>query len=140
MNNENNLHFPLSGVRAIIQNENGEILLLKRAGWDNFGGSWCLPGGKIDFGQKVEDAVKREVKEETNLDCTSAQFLFYLDLLPIKEGDMHLITFYFFCDVKGDIKLNDESEEFIWIDKNNYKDYDLILGNDDAIRRFLEMK
>jgi mutator protein MutT len=139
MKNGNIQRFPLSGVRAIIQNNNNEILFLKRADWDNFGGKWCLPGGKIDFGQKVEDAVKREIKEETNLDCTSTQFLFYLDRLPVKEGDMHLITFYFLCNVKGDIKLNDESAEFKWVDKKNYKDYDLILGNDEGIRRFLEM-
>ena len=51
------------GTTAVVLNELGEVLLEKRA--DN--GFWGLPGGAVDVGESVEQAVKREVMEETAL-------------------------------------------------------------------------
>lgn len=51
------------GLTAIIENEKGEILLEKRS--DN--GLYCLPGGSIDYEEKVQDGMSREVEEETGL-------------------------------------------------------------------------
>ena len=52
-------------VRAIIKNENGEILMVYSAKYHE----WNLPGGKINPGERPENAVMREVKEEVNLDA-----------------------------------------------------------------------
>lgn len=54
---------------AMILNEKGEILLCKRSMHaKNERGCWENPGGAVEFGEKLEDAVKREIKEELNID------------------------------------------------------------------------
>lgn len=64
----------LSGrtVTAILEFSGGKILLVKR-GTVVFKGYWALPGGKVDAGETVEEAVLREVKEETGLHAKIAR-------------------------------------------------------------------
>jgi len=57
------------GVRALIFNDQGELLLQKQALF----GSWSLPHGCVDVGESVLDALKREVKEETGLSMLEAE-------------------------------------------------------------------
>lgn len=60
---------PWIGVDAIITNDEGEILLVKRnATAKVYPGMWSLPSGKMEWGEEVKEAVTREVKEETGLD------------------------------------------------------------------------
>lgn len=51
-------------VRALIRNEKGDILVVKERNHD----WWSLPGGGLDYGESVEDCLRRELKEEINLD------------------------------------------------------------------------
>ncbi len=66
------------GAAAIIVNEKGEILLQSRADNDR----WGLPGGCQELGERFEETVIREVKEETNLDVTEND----LELIAIVSG------------------------------------------------------
>lgn len=127
---------PIPAVRAIIQNEADEILVLKRCKESSFGGRWNLPGGKIDLMQTAEQAVIAEVFQETGLQVTSVEFLFYRDCI-LTESSTHYPTFYFSCKAEGTIKLNIESEEFAWVNKDNYKEYNLAFENDKAVEEFL---
>lgn len=57
-------------VKGIIVFQ-GRILIVRRAAADVVGaGSWECPGGKIDFGEGLEDALEREIAEETGLSVT----------------------------------------------------------------------
>jgi ADP-ribose pyrophosphatase YjhB (NUDIX family) len=58
----------IPGVRALIFNERGDVLLQKQTLF----GSWSLPHGCVDVGESVLDALKREVKEETGLSVVEA--------------------------------------------------------------------
>jgi len=60
-------------IDALIIKDN-KILLIKR-GADPFKGFWGTPGGYVEWDETVEDAVKREVKEELGLDTTSLKFV-----------------------------------------------------------------
>ena len=70
------------GVGAIIQNEKNEILLLKRPDTitpdRTTSGMWSVPGGEVEFMEGVEDAIKREVKEEIGID---------VEIIKINETD-----------------------------------------------------
>jgi ADP-ribose pyrophosphatase YjhB (NUDIX family) len=55
---------PHSGANAIVINEHGEVLLIKRS--DN--GRWCLPGGHVDYGETIEQTAVREAYEETGVE------------------------------------------------------------------------
>ena len=57
----------LNVVLGGVINEKGSILLLKRRK-EPYAGFWGLPGGSIEFGEKLEEAIVREIKEETNID------------------------------------------------------------------------
>lgn len=128
--------YPVPAVRAIIVNEQNRVLLLRREESTQGGGQWCLPGGKVDYGQLVEEAVKREIGEETQLKCLRAIFLFYQDSPPLVPGGMHCINFVFQCSVEGNVILNDESIDYAWIQPNQRDNYSIAFRNDEILRRF----
>ena len=59
--------FPEPTVGALIVNPKGKIFLMKS---HKFNGMFVVPGGHIELGETMEQALKREVKEETNLDIS----------------------------------------------------------------------
>lgn len=108
---------------AIVTNDNGEVLLLKRREDDDmFSGKWCLPGGHVDPGEDSNKAVLRELHEETIIeigDCTHAYTL---------DKEKALID-YFKCFVYGrpqvviDLK---EHEDYEWALIEKLSEYNLI--------------
>ncbi len=127
--------YPVPAVRALIEDSKGRVLILRRSGTEHGHGGWCLPGGKIDYGQTIEDALALEIVEETSLQLLSAEFFFFQNSLPLHPGGMHCINFYFHCRVSGSIRINDESSEFTWIGPAEIDSYEIVFRNDEAIRR-----
>ena len=134
--NKTPITVPVPVVRLIITDKDGKILLLKRQNTDYGNGAWCLPGGKVDYGQNVEGAVIEELREETSLICTEAKFLFYQDSLPTQPNTMHCINLYFQCSVTGQVILNDESSEYAWMREEDLDKYDIAFKNDLALLQY----
>jgi 8-oxo-dGTP pyrophosphatase MutT (NUDIX family) len=132
--------YPIPVVRLIIADKMGKVLILKRHNTKYFPGSWCLPGGKIDYGERIEEVIAKEVREETSLICRSSSFLFCQESLPPEPEGMHCINLYFECDVSGTIVLNDESSEFAWIGPSDLDKYDIVFRNDLALMRYWKEK
>lgn len=126
--------FPTPVVRAIIEDAAGRVLILRRAktAWGE--GDWCLPGGKVDYGQTVAEALAREIREETALRLISAALLLVQDSLPTAPGGMHCLNLYFRCTVTGEIRLNDESSALAWIAQEDMPAYHIVFRNDAALR------
>lgn len=124
---------PVPVVRLIVPDASGRVLILRRAAGTTGGGSWCLPGGKIEYGDTVEAAAIRELQEETGLRATSLRFLFYQDSLPAAPGRMHCIHFYWKCATEGEVALNGESDASAWIAPPDLDRFSLAFRNDEAL-------
>jgi 8-oxo-dGTP diphosphatase len=127
--------FPIPVVRLILPDEHKRVLILQRTGSTN-SGEWCLPGGKIDYGETVEEGIRKELKEETDLDLCSFRFLFFQDSLPKELGGIQYLNLYFECEWTGKVTLNCESSDFVWIDRAEIAQYKIVFKNDEALQRF----
>jgi phosphoglycolate phosphatase len=109
-------HPPISTVGALIFNPAGEVLMVRTHKWSNL---WGIPGGKIKWGEPSEDALRREIKEETDLDITDIEFVLVQDCIHSKEfyRDAHFILLNYTCRCAGEphVRLNDEAREFRWV-------------------------
>ena len=106
-----------AAVVAVIENEKGEILVAKRAK-DPAKGTYDLPGGFADLHETAEEAVIREVREETGLCITSLTYLFSLpNIYLYSEFEVHTIDLFFRCKVKdfSEIKAQDDVAELKFI-------------------------
>lgn len=110
---------PIATVGALIFNSAGEVLMIRTHKWSNL---WGIPGGKIKWGEPSEDALRREIKEETNLDVKNIQFVLVQDCIRSREfyREEHFVLLNYTCRCVGkpDVKLNDEGREFRWVTVN----------------------
>jgi 8-oxo-dGTP diphosphatase len=130
---------PVPVVRLILTNAEGRALLLRRARTDYGDGGWCLPGGKVDYGETVEQSALKELREETALEARSPRFLFFQDSLPPEPGSMHCINLYFECEAVGELEMNAESSDWAWIGPDELAGYDIVFRNDEGLRRYWGM-
>lgn len=90
---------PSAAVACFIRNGRDEILVVRRAK-DPAKGTLDLPGGFVDMFESAEEAVCREVKEETNLDVTSCRYLFSLpNIYPYAGFDVHTVDLFYECRI-----------------------------------------
>lgn len=116
------------GIKALIRNEEGKILLLKvnpeklrRCNGYNGEAYWDIPGGRIHRGDTVKETLRREVEEETGIKSIKS-FKYFLMVLsnlriPLQEGvDVGLILAAYICDVENvkEIKLSEEHSIWQW--------------------------
>lgn len=114
-------HAPIMAVAAmgIVYSEEKGLLLEKRTDT----GEWCTPGGAIELGESLEDALKREVKEETNLDIANPK-LFDIKanvhmIYPNKDEVYYTDVVYEINDFWGKLKPDKESSELKFFNLNN---------------------
>ncbi|WP_224995216.1 NUDIX domain-containing protein [Cesiribacter sp. SM1] len=117
--------YPEPTVSAIIFNPLNQVLLCKSAKWNN---QYVIPGGHIEQGETMEDALRREVLEETGLKIHSIELIglqecIYSDTFQEKR---HFIFIDYSCRTDGfEVVLNDEADEWIWVGLDKVTDYDL---------------
>ena len=104
---------PSAAVACFIRNEVGELLVVRRAK-DPAKGTLDLPGGFVDLHESAEEAVRREVKEETGLDVKSSKYLFSIPNIYLYSGfEVHTEDLFFECyatTFDGLIAADDASE------------------------------
>lgn len=97
---------PFPTVDIIIETEGG-IVLIKRKN-PPFG--WAIPGGFVDYGESLEQAAKREAREETRLDVHLVeQFHSYSE--PGRDPRFHTVSMVFIAKASGDPEAADDAKE-----------------------------
>ena len=134
-----NFHFfvnAASAVAALIINDNGELLLTRRA-MNPQKGRLDLPGGFVDPGESAEEALVREIKEELNLQVCNYQYLIsYPNEYVFAGYTVYTVDMGFRCYVKdfSVVSSNDDVSDYIFIKP---KDVDLSDIWCDSIRRII---
>jgi ADP-ribose pyrophosphatase YjhB (NUDIX family) len=109
------------GAVTLVLNEQNHLLMMKRTDTED----WGIPGGAVELGEVIEDAARRETKEETNLEIGEMS-LFGVFSGPelyhkYPNGDevYNVSIVYLVHDWRGEIRLNDEHSEWNWFAADN---------------------
>lgn len=119
---------PFVGVGALVFSDSGEEILLVERGNPPLVGYWSLPGGIVEAGERLEDAMAREVLEETGLRVEVGDIATVFErIMPADDGrcEYHYILVDFYCTVLGGtLAAGDDSKQARWRD---LKELDSIL-------------
>ncbi len=108
---------PAAAVAAFIVNGKGELLVERRKK-EPAKGTLDLPGGFSDIAETAEESICREVKEETSLKVTKAEYLFSMpNIYRYSDFDVHTLDMFFRCEVEDETKLEaaDDAAECFWV-------------------------
>jgi len=128
-------HYPEPTVGALIFNEKDQLLIVKTHKWH---GNYTIPGGHVELGENLVKALEREIKEETGLILSKADFLCFQEFVYDEcfWERRHFIFFDFICRVApGEVQLNDEAEGYLWVGLDQVEEYPI----DDYLRHSLDL-
>jgi ADP-ribose pyrophosphatase YjhB (NUDIX family) len=118
---------PIVGVGALILNQ-GRLLLVKR-GAQPGQGKWSIPGGLVELGERVEEAVVREVKEECGLDIEVERLIDVFDSITRDEKgrvQYQFVVVNFLAKIRGGtLKNADDVLEARWVSLDEVEKYNL---------------
>ncbi len=130
-------------VVGVVQNKEGEYLLCKKpVGEGVYPGQWALPGGGIDEGETMEQALKREMMEEVGLEIDEITPLFFRDDTQPKykggvvDTDVYMVYLLFSCRSVSEVKIdNREFEDFAWVKASDVGAYELNVATRNTFER-----
>lgn len=117
---------PVPAVGAVII-EDGRVLLIER-GVEPSRGKWSVPGGSVEWGERLEDAVKREVREETGLEIEVGEVAGVFDVITSSDdgvGFHYVIADFFAKPVGGVLAPGDDADDARWVRFDELNEYDL---------------
>lgn len=104
-------------VVASIIHQDGKILATQR-GYGDFKGLWEFPGGKIEPGETPEEALRREIHEELNIDISVEK---HICIVEHDYPNFHLTMHCYWCSiVQGELVLN-EHQSARWLEKTEWE-------------------
>lgn len=102
---------PVIGIGAVVIHDS-KVLLVKRANPPKQG-LWCIPGGKVEFGESLQQAAEREIKEETGVVIKAKAPVYVFDL--IDDGKLHYIIVDLLAEyVSGVPSAGDDADDAKW--------------------------
>ena len=106
-------------VAGLIENPQGEVLLIKRRNKGTSPNYWEDPGGRLHQSEKPEDGLKREISEETgifDIEIIKPLTVFHNYFHRVKTNENEFIGISYWCKTKTTgVKLSDEHTDFQWV-------------------------
>jgi 8-oxo-dGTP diphosphatase len=130
---------PVVGVGAVIVRD-GKALIVKRA-HEPRKGEWSLPGGHLHLGESLEDAARREVKEETGLEVELGPIIETFDRVH-RDGDgrirYHFVIIDYVCwSDGGEAMAGSDAEAVAWVTADDIDSYQVNAHAKEVILRGL---
>ncbi|WP_026175115.1 NUDIX domain-containing protein [Thermus igniterrae] len=130
---EDRPQYPIPTVGALVEQE-GRVLLVRTAKWR---GLWGVPGGKVVWGEALEEALRREFWEEVGLVLKGVRFALVQEAIFSQEfhRPTHMLLFNYFARAEGEVRPNEEILEWAWVHPREGLSYPL----NTFTRRLLEL-
>lgn len=129
---------PLVGVGGVVVHE--ERVLLVQRGTEPLKGRWTIPGGLIDVGETLREAVIREVKEETGLDVEPLELIELLDRIHREDDRVryHYVIADYLCRVTGGtLGAASDAAAACWVERAEWNSHS-VLSIDPITTRVIE--
>lgn len=119
----------------------GKFILLERLPHKTNAGKLGLPAGKVDAGESIEDAMCREIREETGIVVPKDTLKYLGELFVRNEGhDIHYHTFSTALDTEPVISISpSEHQSFVWISPSDSLNLNLIHDLDECTKLFYKL-
>lgn len=114
---------------AVLEDPNDRLLMVKRAPHEKFGANqWGFPAGHIESGESALECIRRELDEEIGLDH---ELRFVKSIGPFRDtfyGGQFEIDLFHYAWIRGEVELNEEHTEYAWVSKDQFDNYEVLLG------------
>ena len=127
---------PVAAVAAVVLSD--ECVLLTLRGNEPSRDTWGLPGGVVELGEAVQEAVVREVEEETGIRVRPERLITVFDRV-VRDGDGLIRFHYVLCEylcmaIGGVLRASSDAMDAVWVPLDRLDSFDISTGT----RRFIE--
>lgn len=133
---------PVIGVGAIVLRED-EVLLIRRGSAPQKG-LWSLPGGGLELGESLDQAIQREVLEETGLEVRVLEFAGVFERITKDDGEAvqyHYVLLDYLCEIVGGaLAAGDDAADAEWVNRAAIGDRSLTPGLKDVIEKAFQKR
>jgi len=130
--------FPLTTVGALVTNPQGLVLIVRTSKWN---GSWGIPGGKVEWGETLENSLLREFREEVGLELEHLRFALLqesIDDVQFHRSAHFVLLNYYAFTAESTITPNHEINEWAWVSPQNALTYSLNSYTRVLVEHYLE--
>ena len=135
--------YPVVSGGAVVLDDGDRVLLVKR-GHEPLKGRWSLPGGVVELGESLSDALVREVQEETGLAVDVGPLVEALDRVErTSDGRVayHYVILDFLCRHRpGEPRHGSDADEVCWASTASLPRYDVTAATAAVIQKALALK
>ena len=129
---------PITAVSGVVFDDRERVLLIRRASLPARG-KWSLPGGVVHLGEELDEALKREVKEECGLSVNPGPLIAVSSrIIRDTEGEVqyHYILLDYLCEcIHGQLESGSDASDARWFDLRTIENLDLTDGVLEVIRK-----